>query len=67
MSTFTHESMINNHIPELFSRVSDTLRLWRHRYQARRELAQWTDRDRRDAGVSWSDIVYEADKPFWRA
>jgi uncharacterized protein YjiS (DUF1127 family) len=30
-------------------------------------LAQWTDRDLHDVGVSRSDVVHEAEKPFWRA
>ena len=28
---------------------------------------QWSDRDLHDVGLSWSDIVREAEKPFWRA
>jgi len=64
MSTCTHESMTNHHVP---SQLSDTFHLWRQRYQARRELAQWTDRDLHDVGLSRSDVVFEAEKPFWRA
>jgi uncharacterized protein YjiS (DUF1127 family) len=33
----------------------------------RQELTQFTERDLHDVGLSWSDIVYEAEKPFWRA
>jgi uncharacterized protein YjiS (DUF1127 family) len=33
----------------------------------RRELAGWSDRDLHDIGVSRTDVIYEADKPFWRA
>lgn len=67
MSTFTHESMINHHVPSLFSQVLDTIHVWRQRYRARRELAQWTERDLHDIGRSWADAAYEMDKPFWRA
>jgi uncharacterized protein YjiS (DUF1127 family) len=67
MSTCTHESMTNHHVSGVWATLYDTLRLWRQRYQTRRELAQWSDRDLHDVGVSRSDIVYEADKPFWRA
>jgi uncharacterized protein YjiS (DUF1127 family) len=67
MSTFTHESMTNHHVPGILAQLSDTLHTWRHRYQTRRELTQWTDRDLHDVGLSWSDIAHEADKPFWRA
>ena len=67
MSTYTHESMINHHAPSLFSQVLDTLHVWHKRYRARRELAQWSERELHDIGISWSDVAYEADKPFWRA
>jgi len=30
-------------------------------------LAELTARDLHDVGLSWSDIAYEAEKPFWRA
>ena len=43
------------------------LHIWRERYQRRRELAQWTDRELRDIGLTHSDIASEVDKPFWRA
>jgi uncharacterized protein YjiS (DUF1127 family) len=67
MSTFTHESMINHHGFGVLAQLSETFHIWRKRYQSRRELAQWTDRDLHDVGLSRSDIVFEADKPFWRA
>ena len=47
--------------------ISDTLHIWRDRVRQRRELAQWTDRDLHDVGLSWSDIALEVKKPFWRA
>ena len=64
MSTFTHESMINHHGHGL---LAETLHVWRQRYEARRELAQWSERELRDIGVSPSDAIFEASKPFWRA
>jgi uncharacterized protein YjiS (DUF1127 family) len=67
MSTCTHESMTNHHGSSLLSQLSDTLHLWHQRQIQRRELAQWTERDLHDIGLSWSDVVYEAEKPFWRA
>ena len=67
MSSLTHESMTNHHGSGLLTQLSETFHLWRKRYQTRRELAQWTDRDLHDVGLSWSDIVHEAEKPFWRA
>ena len=67
MSTFTHESMINHHASGLFSQVLDTLHVWRQRYRARQELSKWSERELHDIGVSSSDVIYQASKPFWRA
>jgi uncharacterized protein YjiS (DUF1127 family) len=59
--------MTNHHARGVWSGLSETLHVWRQRYQNRRELSQWTERDLHDVGVSWSDVVHEAEKPFWRA
>jgi len=67
MSTCTQQTMTNHHVPGILTQLSETLHVWRQRYQSRRELTQWTDRDLHDVGISWSDIVHEAEKPFWRA
>jgi uncharacterized protein YjiS (DUF1127 family) len=67
MSICTHETMTNHHGTGFFSQVGETLRIWRERRQQRRELAHWNERDMHDVGLSWSDVVYEAEKPFWRA
>ncbi|MBR0813674.1 MULTISPECIES: DUF1127 domain-containing protein [Bradyrhizobium] len=67
MSTLTHTSMTNHHAPGLIQQVLETLHVWYERYRNRRELTHWTARDLQDVGLSWSDIAYEADKPFWRA
>lgn len=67
MSICSQRTMTNHHVPGIFAQLSGTLHLWRRRYQTRRELSQWTDRDLRDVGISWSDIIHEAEKPFWRA
>ena len=53
--------------PGLLAQLSETIHVWRDRQRQRRELAQWTDRDLHDVGLSWSDIAHEAEKPFWRA
>ena len=42
-------------------------RVWRERREQRLELAKWNERDLHDVGLSWSDIAFEAEKPFWRA
>jgi uncharacterized protein YjiS (DUF1127 family) len=59
--------MTNHHDLGFFAHLSDTFHTWRERARQRRELARWTDRDLHDVGLSWSDIVHEAEKPFWRA
>jgi uncharacterized protein YjiS (DUF1127 family) len=66
MSTCSEISMRNHHDAGLLSQVSETFHIWRHRYQTRRELARWSDRDLHDIGLSFSDIANELDKPFWR-
>jgi uncharacterized protein YjiS (DUF1127 family) len=67
MSICTHESMINNHGSGVLAQVGEMFNLWRERWRARRELSEWTDRDLHDVGISWSDVIHEAEKPFWRA
>ena len=67
MSILTHETMTNHHVPGLLAQVGETLHIWRQRYQTRRELSQWTDRELHDIGLAHSDIAYEVEKPFWRA
>jgi uncharacterized protein YjiS (DUF1127 family) len=67
MSSFTHESMINHHAVGFFAQLSETLHVWRQRYEQRRELSKWSDRDLHDIGMSSSDVIFETSKPFWRA
>ena len=67
MSTCTHESMSNHHGSGLWAQITETLHTWRDRQVRRHELTQFTERDLHDVGLSWSDVVYEAEKPFWRA
>jgi len=59
--------MINHHESGLFAQISEKLHVWGERRRQRRELSRWTDRDLHDVGLSWSDIIEEAEKPFWRA
>ena len=67
MSILTHESMINHHGSGFFAQLGETFHTWRQRQIQRRQLAELTARDLHDVGLSWSDIAYEAEKPFWRA
>ena len=67
MSILSHSPMINHHGSSVFAHLSETFHTWRERQRSRRELAQWTARDLHDVGLSWSDVVRETEKPFWRA
>ncbi len=67
MSTCSHESMVNHQEPGVLAQLGETIQVWRDRRRQRRELTHWTARDLHDVGLSWSDIVHEAEKPFWRA
>jgi uncharacterized protein YjiS (DUF1127 family) len=67
MSSLSHVSMTNHHGSGLLAQLGEKLHVWRDRERQRRELAQWTERDLHDIGLSRSDVVYEAEKPFWRA
>ena len=58
--------MINHHGWGFLAQLGDTLHVWRQRQQDRRQLAELTNRDLQDIGLSRSDVVYEAEKPFWR-
>jgi uncharacterized protein YjiS (DUF1127 family) len=67
MSSCSDVSMTNHHSQGFFAHLGEIFHTWRDRQRNRRELAQWTERDLHDVGLSWSDIVHEAEKPFWRA
>ena len=67
MSICSDHQVINHHSSGVLAQFSETFHIWRDRVRQRRELAQWTDRDLHDVGLSWSDIVHETEKPFWRA
>jgi uncharacterized protein YjiS (DUF1127 family) len=60
-------TMNNTHGNRLLAQAMGSLRQWRQRSRQRRELAQWTERDLHDIGVSWSAVASEISKPFWRA
>jgi uncharacterized protein YjiS (DUF1127 family) len=67
MSIYSHTSMTNHHGLGIFTQLRETVHIWRKRQQDRRQLAELTPRDLHDVGLSWSDVIYEAEKPFWRA
>jgi uncharacterized protein YjiS (DUF1127 family) len=67
MSLCTYENVTNNHESGVLSDLGQRLQLWFTRWRQRDELSRWSDRDLHDVGLSWSDVVREAEKPFWRA
>ena len=67
MSVCSDHTMTNHHGQGFLARINDTLHVWRERQRQRRELAQWSNRELHDVGLSWSDVASEAEKPFWRA
>lgn len=67
MSTCTHESMTNSHDYGFLTQISEAFHIWHQRMRDRRQLAEMSERDLHDIGLSWSDVALEAEKPFWRA
>jgi uncharacterized protein YjiS (DUF1127 family) len=67
MSIQCNQPMTNHHESGILSQLGDTLHAWRERQRQRRELARWTERDLHDVGLTWTDIMRETEKPFWRA
>ena len=54
-------------VPAFSLKSAKMLHVWRERWNQRRQLAELTDRDLHDVGLSRGDIFFEAEKPFWRA
>ena len=67
MSTYTHESMINHHEPGILSQIGRDPPCLAAALPVAPRTGQWSDRELHDVGISWSDVAYEAEKPFWRA
>jgi uncharacterized protein YjiS (DUF1127 family) len=67
MSLCLSQEMTNNHESGVLARLSNRVQLWISRWRQRDELTHWSDRDLHDVGLSWSEVVREAEKPFWRA
>lgn len=51
----------------LFSKFTGTVSVWLARVDARRELAELSDRMIADIGINPEDVKREIAKPFWRA
>jgi uncharacterized protein YjiS (DUF1127 family) len=59
--------MTNHHAAISFATIAETLHVWRERVQQRRELSHWSERDIHDIGLSRTEVMAEAEKPFWRS
>ena len=53
--------------PSLRHRLAMTLKIWRERIAARRNLAAMDARSLRYAGISPAAAAYESGKTFWQA
>jgi uncharacterized protein YjiS (DUF1127 family) len=53
--------------PSLSHRLAMTLKIWRERVAARRNLAAMDARSLREAGISPAAAAYESGKSFWQA
>jgi uncharacterized protein YjiS (DUF1127 family) len=67
MTAYILSSVINSHESGFFRNALATLRVWHERSRNRRALAQFSERDLHDIGLSWSSVAEEVNKPFWRA
>jgi uncharacterized protein YjiS (DUF1127 family) len=67
MSLSAYDNVTNNHESSSLDRLGHKFQVWLNRWRQRDELAHWSDRDLHDVGLSWSDVIREAEKPFWRA
>jgi len=63
MSIFTHESMMNHHVP-VFSRKSAKRCMSGANARSSGGSGHTARSDLHDVGLSWSDIVFEVEKPF---
>ena len=68
----THISVQHNQaragfFARLWPDVSARVAVWRQRALERKALVQMSERDLRDIGLSQSQAVFEASKPFWSA
>jgi uncharacterized protein YjiS (DUF1127 family) len=62
-----HERRGPGAIGRFFNAVLTKLVDWQERAEQRHHLAGMDERMRKDIGVSYADVLREADKPFWKA
>ena len=67
MAYTTFGRMTNYQSSSVLSGVVAQFRLWRRRARERQQLAQLSERDLHDIGMSRGTVYAELQKPFWRA
>lgn len=60
------KSVVHGQIDSAGIRLLRTLTRWIERHQQRKQLAQMEDHLLKDIGLSRSDALQEAQKPFWK-
>ena len=60
------QSGIAHRACEYLQSLAKAHRLWRQRSQTRRSLKTLSEQHLSDIGVSRTEAIVEADKPFWR-
>jgi len=69
MTTFVIRSSIDRRRQlqrRVLTRILSTLAIWHERILQRRQLAQLSDYQLHDIGLSRSQVFHEIEKPFWR-
>jgi uncharacterized protein YjiS (DUF1127 family) len=61
------QSGIAQRASEYLQSLATSLRVWRHRSQTRHSLKALSKQHLSDIGISRTEAVVEADKPFWRS
>ena len=62
----TASQPLHSTMPSLPVRFWETVRIWRQRARDRRSLAELSDYELHDVGITPADRFHEVSKPFWR-
>ena len=62
----TASQPLRSTVPPLLTRLRETMFVWRERVQDRRSLAELSDYELRDIGITPAERFQELRKPFWR-
>ncbi len=62
----TASQPLHSTVPPLPARLRERLHIWRQRVRGRRSLAQLSDYELHDIGITPAARFNELSKPFWR-